>query len=75
MPDSQDSPTNERAGHHCQHGCHGSRALSVFTLVLLSGIIGYLIGSHGSHGRRGWHHHGYGCPMVMMGTPSQTPSK
>jgi len=74
------SEMQEKEGKSCcsnGHGCCGSKRLLVLVLVLLAGIIGYLMGSHGSYGRHGWHHHGYGCPISMMGSsaPDKAPAK
>ena len=61
-------------GPSCGSRCCGSKALMVLILVLLGGIIGYLMGSHGSYGRHGWHHK-YGCQMSMGSPSSQAAEK
>jgi hypothetical protein len=73
MADTEDTSKKENkprcsGGPGCGSRCCGSKALMVLILVLLGGIIGYLMGSHGSYGRHGWHHK-HGCQM-SMGSPS-----
>lgn len=63
-PKKQDKSCND--GHGC---CSGK--MTGLTLVLLAGVIGYLVGSHGGYRHHGWHHGACGrCPMGMMASPS-----
>lgn len=77
MADSPDNSKKEEttccsSGHGRGGRCCCSKALKVLILVLLGGIIGFLMGSHGSYGRHGWRHH---CCDYSMSSVAPTPGK